>query len=46
MTRLLRVMIVDDEAPAREGLRLRLQRESDVLVIGEFGEPAMAMDAL
>jgi two-component system LytT family response regulator len=40
------VVIVDDEAPAREGLRLRLQRESDVLVLGEYADPAMAMDAL
>jgi len=46
VTRLLRVVIVDDEAPAREGLRLRLQRESDVLVLGEFADPAMALDAL
>jgi two-component system, LytTR family, response regulator len=42
----LRVVIVDDEAPAREGLRLRLQRESDVLVLGEYADPAMAMAAL
>ena len=46
MTRLLRVVIIDDEAPAREGLRLRLQRERDVLVLGEFGDPGMAVDAL
>jgi two-component system LytT family response regulator len=42
----LRVVIVDDEAPAREGLRLRLQRESDVLVLGEYADPEMAVDAL
>ena len=46
MTRLLRVVIVDDEAPAREGLRLRLQRESDVLVLGEYADPGMAVAAL
>ena len=46
MTRLLRVVIVDDEAPAREGLRLRLQRESDVLVLGEYADPGMAVEAL
>ena len=46
MTRLLRVVIVDDEAPAREGLRLRLHRESDVLVLGEYADPGMAVDAL
>lgn len=33
--RALRVLIVDDEAPAREGLRLRLQRESGVTIVGE-----------
>lgn len=43
MTQLLRVMIVDDEAPAREGLRLRLKREDDVLIIGEFGDVRSAI---
>ena len=42
----LRVMIVDDEAHAREGLRLRLKREPDVLVIGEFGEAESALRAI
>ncbi|MEP7002269.1 MAG: LytTR family DNA-binding domain-containing protein [bacterium] len=42
----LRAMIVDDEAPAREGLRLRLKRESDVLIVGEFGDVASALEAL
>ena len=42
----LRVMIVDDEAHAREGLRLRLKREPDVLVIGEFGNADAALTAL
>jgi two-component system LytT family response regulator len=46
MTRLLRVVIVDDEAPAREGLRLRLHRERDVLVLGEYADPGMAVDAI
>jgi two-component system LytT family response regulator len=32
----LRAVIVDDEAPAREGLRLRLAREPDMIVAGEF----------
>ena len=39
-------MIVDDEAHAREGLRLRLKREPDVLVIGEFGNADAALTAL
>jgi two-component system LytT family response regulator len=42
----LRVMIVDDEAHAREGLRLRLRREPDVLVIGEFGDADSALGAI
>ena len=32
MSETMRVMIVDDEAPAREGLRLRLRNEPDVTV--------------
>ena len=39
-------MIVDDEAPAREGLRLRLRREADVVVIGEFGNARQALAAI
>ena len=42
----LRVMIVDDEAPAREGLRLRLRQEPGVLVIGEYGDAPAALEAL
>jgi two-component system, LytTR family, response regulator len=42
----LRVMIVDDEAHAREGLRIRLRREPDVLVIGEFGDAESALRAI
>jgi len=42
----LRVMIVDDEAHAREGLRIRLRREPDVLVIGEFGDADAALRAM
>ncbi|MDQ6690118.1 MAG: LytTR family DNA-binding domain-containing protein [Gemmatimonadota bacterium] len=42
----LRVMIVDDEAPAREGLRIRLNRESDVSVIGEYGDVSRAIEAI
>ncbi|MEP7067156.1 MAG: LytTR family DNA-binding domain-containing protein [Gemmatimonadota bacterium] len=42
----LRVMIVDDEPHAREGLRLRLRREEDVLVIGEFADADSALRAI
>ena len=42
----LRVMIVDDEAHAREGLRIRLRREPDVLVIGEHGDAEVALRAI
>ena len=38
----LRVLIVDDEAPAREGLRLRLQREPGVSVVGDAASAAQA----
>ena len=39
-------MIVDDEAHAREGLRIRLRREPDVLVIGEHGDADAALRAI
>ena len=42
----LRVMIVDDEAHAREGLRIRLRREPEVIVIGEFGDAESALRAI
>jgi two-component system LytT family response regulator len=42
----LRAMIVDDESHAREGLRIRLRREPDVLVIGEFGDAESALRAM
>jgi len=42
----IRVMIVDDEPPAREGIRLRLQSESDMEVVGEYGAAHEAMAAL
>lgn len=41
-----RAMIVDDEAPAREGLRLRLRKEPDVTVVGEFPDAASALAAI
>jgi two-component system LytT family response regulator len=42
----MRVMIVDDEAPAREGLRLRLRNEPDVTVIGECADVRRAIEML
>ncbi len=42
----LRVLIVDDEPLAREGLRIRLRREPDVLVIGEYGDAEAALRAM
>jgi two-component system, LytTR family, response regulator len=39
-------MIVDDEAPAREGMRLRLKGEPDVVIVAEHGDPAKALAAL
>ena len=46
MTRELRVLIVDDEAPAREGLRLRLRREPGVTIVGEHATAESALGAL
>ncbi len=39
-------MIVDDEAPAREGLRLRLAKEPDVVIVGEFADARSALAAI
>jgi two-component system, LytTR family, response regulator len=46
MSNPLRVVIVDDEAPAREGLRIRLSREADVTVIGDYGDVSRAIEAI
>ncbi len=40
---MIRVAIVDDEPVAREGLRLWLSHESDVIVAGEAASPAEAV---
>jgi two-component system LytT family response regulator len=42
----LRVVIVDDEAPAREGLRLRLRKEPGVRIVGEFADAKSALVAI
>lgn len=39
-------MIVDDEPPAREGIRLRLAGEEDIEVVGEYGSARAAMAAI
>ena len=39
----LKVLIVDDEPPAREGLRLLLARDPNIEVVGEVGSGAQAV---
>ncbi len=46
MSAALRAMIVDDEAPAREGLRLRLTEAGGVAVLGEYAGVGPATEAL
>lgn len=43
---MLRVVLVDDEAPARRGLRRDLEAHSNVLVVGEAGNLADALIAI
>ena len=40
----IRVMLVDDHALIREGLRVLLRRASDIIVIGEAGDGVEALD--
>lgn len=40
----IRVMLVDDHALVREGLRVLLRRASDIIVIGEAGDGIEALD--
>jgi two-component system LytT family response regulator len=42
----IRVLIVDDERPAREGLRLRLAGRGDVEVVAEAASGAAALQAI
>jgi len=42
----IRTVIVDDEPLAREGVRLRLASEPDIVVIGEYGSARQAAEAL
>jgi len=42
----IRTIIVDDEPPAREGIRLRLSGEEDIELVGECGSAREAMAAI
>jgi two-component system, LytTR family, response regulator len=42
----LRVLIVDDEPPARRGVALRLRGFPDVEIVGECGDGAAALEAI
>ena len=43
---MIRTVIVDDEPLARQGIRLRLERETDIEVIGEAGDGAAAVELI
>jgi two-component system LytT family response regulator len=42
----IRTLIVDDEPLAREGLRVRLRKHSDVEIVGEAADGAEAVEAI
>ena len=42
----IRTLVVDDEPLARDGVRLRLEREADFHVLGERGNGVEAVDAI
>jgi two-component system LytT family response regulator len=46
MSQTIRTVVVDDEPLARRGLRVRLERESDIEVIGEAEDGQTAVDAI
>ena len=46
MTRVIRTLLVDDEPLARDGLRVRLSRESDIEIVGEASDGPTAVDAI
>ena len=43
---MIRTLIVDDEPLAREGLRVRLSRESDITIVGEAIDGVAAVEAI
>lgn len=46
MTRVIRTLLVDDEPLARDGLRVRLDREGDIDIVGEANDGPSAVDAI
>lgn len=42
---MIRVLLVDDEAAVRQGLRMRMELEPDLLVVGEAGDGIAAVKA-
>ena len=46
MSRVIRTVLVDDEPLAREGLRVRLEREDDIEIVGEADDGQSAVDAI
>lgn len=46
MSQTIRTLVVDDEPLARRGLRVRLERESDIEVVGEAEDGQSAVEAI
>ena len=41
---MIKVMLVDDEAAVRQGLRMRLELEPDLVIVGEASDGPEALD--